>query len=120
MSLRIITGRAGSGKTAFMHKEIVEDLLTNPLGDQLYIIVPDQMTFTTEYELTNNYDVNGIMRAQVITFKRLAWFVMQQMGGITKERIDSTGYRMLIRRILEEHKEDFLLFRQAAGKRGFT
>ncbi len=120
MSLRVISGRAGTGKTAFVHKEIVEDLKENPLGSPIFIIVPDQMTFSTEYELTNHYGLDGIMRAQVMTFKRLAWFVLQSEGGITKERIDGTGYRMLIRRILEEHKEEFLLFRQAAGKRGFT
>lgn len=103
-----------------MHKELVDDLQNNPLGPPVFIIVPDQMTFSTEYALTNNYGVDGIMRAQVMTFKRLAWFVLQQMGGIAHERVDSTGYRMLIRRILEEHKEEFQLFRQAAGKRGFT
>ena len=120
MSLRIISGRAGSGKTTVIHQEIVDDLKHNPLGYPIYVIVPDQMSFKTEYELTNNYDVRGIMRAQVLTFKRLAWFILQETGGIAKERIDYFGYRMLLRRILEEHKEEFELFRQAAGKRGFT
>lgn len=120
MTLRVISGRAGTGKTAFIHHEIVEDLKTNVLGPQIFILVPDQMTFSTEYELTNNYDIEGMMRAQVMTFKRLAWFVLQKEGGIARERIDGTGYRMLLRRILDEHKEEFLLFKQAAGKRGFT
>ena len=120
LSLRIISGRAGSGKTTMIHEEIVEDLQNNPLGPPIFIIVPDQMTFSTEYQLTNNYGIEGIMRAQVMTFKRLAWFILQEMGGIARERVDSAGYRMLIRRILDEHKEEFQLFRQAAGKRGFT
>ena len=120
MSLRIISGRAGTGKTTFIQKEIVDDLKGNPLGHPIFLIVPDQVSFTTELELTNKYDIRGIMRAQVLTFKRLAWFVLQETGGIAKERIDSFGYRMLLRRILEEHKEEFKLFRQAAGKRGFT
>lgn len=120
MSLRIISGRAGTGKTTFIHEEIVQDLKNNPLGNPIFLIVPDQVSFTTEFEMTNNYDIRGIMRAQVLTFKRLAWFILQETGGIAKERIDSFGYRMLLRRILEEHKEEFKLFRQAAGKRGFT
>lgn len=120
MSLRVISGRAGTGKTTFIHEEIVADLQANPLGAPIYMIVPDQMSFSTEYELTNNYEIDGMMRAQVMTFKRLAWFVLQQMGGIARERVDGTGYRMLIRRILDEHKEEFQLFKQAAGKRGFT
>ncbi|WP_431029218.1 helicase-exonuclease AddAB subunit AddB [Lysinibacillus sp. LZ02] len=120
MSLRIISGRAGVGKTTVIHQEIIDDLKQHPLGHPIFIIVPDQMSFTTEHDLTNKYDVRGIMRAQVLTFKRLAWFILQETGGIAKERIDSFGYRMLLRRILEEHKEEFQLFRQAAGKRGFT
>ena len=120
MTLRVISGRAGTGKTRLIHKEIVDDLTSNPLGPPIFILVPDQMTFSTEYELTNNYGIDGMMRAQVMTFKRLAWFVLQKEGGIAREQIDGTGYRMLLRRILEEHKEEFLLFKQAAGKRGFT
>ncbi|MEK4228471.1 helicase-exonuclease AddAB subunit AddB [Solibacillus sp. FSL H8-0538] len=120
MSLRIISGRAGTGKTTKIHREIIDDLQDHPLGPPIFIIVPDQMSFTTEYELTNKYDVQGIMRAQVMTFKRLAWYVLQETGGIARDKLDSVGYRMLIRRVLEEHKEEFQLFRQAAGKRGFT
>ena len=120
MSLRLITGRAGTGKSTFIHKEIVDDLIQNPLGDPIFIIVPDQMTFQTEYELTNLYGLKGIMRAQVLTFKRLAWFVLQETGGISKDKVDAVGYRMLLRRILEEHKEEFELFKNAAGKTGFT
>lgn len=120
MSLRIVSGRAGTGKTTFIQEEIVRDLKQHPLGHRIFLIVPDQVSFTTEFEMTNNYDIRGIMRAQVLTFKRLAWFVLQETGGIAKDRIDSFGYRMLLRRILEEHKEEFKLFRQAAGKRGFT
>lgn len=120
MTLRVISGRAGTGKSTFIQKEIVDDLKTNALGHPIFILVPDQMTFSTEYELTNHYEIEGLMRAQVMTFKRLAWFVLQNEGGIARERIDNTGYRMLLRRILEEHQEEFLLFKQAAGKRGFT
>ena len=120
MTLRVISGRAGTGKTTFIHREIVDELKANPFGAPIFILVPDQMTFSTEYELTNHYGIEGMMRAQVMSFKRLAWFVLQNEGGITKERIDNTGYRMLLRRILEEHQEEFLLFKQAAGKRGFT
>ena len=120
MSLRVISGRAGAGKTSTIHKEIVKELKKDPLGAPIYIIVPDQMSFSTEYDLTNNYEISGIMRAQVMTFKRLAWYVLQETGGIAKDRIDKIGYQMLIRRLLMEHKDRFSLFRQAADKRGFT
>ena len=120
MSLRIISGRAGTGKSTFIHEEIVEQLKSDPLGNPIFIIVPDQMSYSTEYELTNGHGLNGLIRAQVMTFKRLAWLVLQETGGIAREEVNGYGYRMLIRKLLEEQKSDFSLFRQAAGKRGFT
>ncbi|HWL13803.1 MAG TPA: helicase-exonuclease AddAB subunit AddB [Ureibacillus sp.] len=120
MSLRVISGRAGTGKSTLIHQEIVKELKERPLGAPIYLIVPDQMSYQAEYMLTNQYDIKGIIRAQVMTFKRLAWYVLQETGGIAKEQIDKIGYRMLIRRLLTENKEQFSLFRQAADKRGFT
>ncbi|RHW39886.1 helicase-exonuclease AddAB subunit AddB [Lysinibacillus yapensis] len=120
MSLRVISGRAGTGKSTLIHKEIVKELKERPLGAPIYLIVPDQMSFQAEHMLTNDYGVTGIIRAQVMTFKRLAWYILQETGGIAKEQLDQIGYRMLIRRLLLEHKEELSLFRQAADKRGFT
>ncbi|MFK5710051.1 helicase-exonuclease AddAB subunit AddB [Lysinibacillus boronitolerans] len=120
MALRIVSGRSGTGKSAFIHQEIVEQLKTDPLGHPIFIIVPDQMSYSTEYELTNKHGLQGLIRAQVMTFKRLAWLVLQETGGIARKEVNGYGYRMLIRKLLEEQKSEFSLFRQAAGKRGFT
>lgn len=120
MSLRIISGRAGVGKSSLIHHEIVEASKVNPFGAPIFLIVPDQMSFQAEQMLTSRYDIRGIIRAQVLTFKRLAWYVLQETGGIAKDKIDKIGYRMLIRRLLEEKKDEFSLFKQAADKRGFT
>lgn len=120
MSLRLVTGRAGAGKSAFMKKEIVQASADNPLGTSVFLIVPDQMSFSSEYALTTTDDLHGLIRAQVTTFKRLAWRVLQETGGISRQEINGFGYRMLIRRLLEEHQDEFSLFRRAANKRGFT
>ena len=120
MSLRIVYGRAGSGKTRFVQEEIVDELKRQADGDPIFLIVPDQMSFSTEYRLSAAYGMNGMIRAQAVTFKRLAWRVLQEVGGISRKEVDTFGYRMLIRSLLEEHREEFQLFRRAAGKRGFT
>lgn len=120
MTLRIISGRAGSGKSQLIQQEIVKQCQEQPLGTPIFIIVPDQMSYTTEYDLMNRHGMSGLIRAQVLTFKRLAWYVLQETGGIARREINGVGYKMLIRQLLDEHKEQFSLFRQAAGKRGFT
>ncbi|MGG0658260.1 helicase-exonuclease AddAB subunit AddB [Rummeliibacillus pycnus] len=120
MSLRIVTGRSGTGKTTLIQKEIVAEVEKQPIGSPIFLIVPDQMSFSAEYDMTHDYDVKGLIRAQVTTFKRLAWRVLQETGGISRKEVNGFAYRMLIRKLLENHKEEFALFRKSADKRGFT
>ena len=120
MSLRFITGRSGSGKTTFIEREIAEELERDPMGAPVFVIVPDQMSFSMEHSLSVNFGLKGIIRAQVLTFKRLAWRVLQETGGITRKEVDGFGYRMLVRSVLEDNRDEFKLFSQAASKRGFT
>ncbi|WP_017381563.1 helicase-exonuclease AddAB subunit AddB [Paenisporosarcina sp. TG-14] len=120
MSLRLITGRAGVGKSELIRDEVAQASTNNPLGAPIFFVVPDQMSFSTESALSTTGQVNGIIRTQVTTFKRLAWRVLQETGGISRQEVSGFGYRMLIRRLLEEHKEELSLFKQAASKRGFT
>ena len=120
MTLHVIKGRSGSGKTKWLQQAVTNELTRAPLGDEIFVIVPDQMSYATEYNLTSNEHVQGLVRAQVLTFKRLAWYLLQQIGGVAREHVSGYGYRMLIRQLLLTHKEEFSLFRQAAGKRGFT
>ncbi|AYC28994.1 helicase-exonuclease AddAB subunit AddB [Paenisporosarcina cavernae] len=120
MTLRLVTGRAGAGKSSFIRQEIAERCQVDPLGKAIFLIVPDQMTFTAEKSLSTSRGMHGIVRAQVSTFKRLAWRILQEVGGISKQEVSGYGYRMLLRKILEENRESLSLFRLAATKRGFT
>lgn len=120
MALTIISGRAGTGKTKCIHDEVVKSLKKDPMGAPIFLIVPDQMSFSTEYELTTKQGIVGMIRAQGTTFKRLAWRVLSEVGGISREEINGFGYRMLIRNVLLENQDELSLFKKAAGKRGFT
>ncbi|MFC4353612.1 helicase-exonuclease AddAB subunit AddB [Chryseomicrobium palamuruense] len=120
MGVRFITGRTGTGKTTTIFNEISSRTERDPLGSPLFYLVPDQMSFTAEWHLSNYGQGSGLIRGQVTTFKRLAWRVLQESGGITREEVNGIGYRMLIRSLLREQKDDFILFQRAATKRGFT
>src|SRR5690606_41160270 len=64
--------------------------------------------------------LTGMIRTQVFSFTRLAWRVLQETGGASRKHISSTGLNMLIRKIIEDHKDDLRLFRKAADKSGFV
>lgn len=119
VSLRIINGRANQNKSEFILDEIKEKLQEDPLGKPIFYIVPEQMTFQQEYALFEDEKINGSIRAQVVSFSRLAWRVLQETGGSTKQFISSTGIQMMLKKVMEQRKEPFLMFQKASDKHGF-
>jgi ATP-dependent helicase/nuclease subunit B len=119
MSVRFIIGRSGSGKTSQCLDEITAKLLENPEGSSILYIVPEQMTFMSDYQLIHKQGLGGMIRAQVFSFTRLAWRILQETGGISRYHLNSTGISMLIQKIIEEKKEEFHLFGKTADKAGF-
>lgn len=99
--------------------EIKTKLQQNPQGSPIIYLVPDQMTFQQEYALLNDRQLNGSIRAQVYSFSRLAWRVMQQTGGATKEFITSTGIQMMLRKIIDQRTSEWKVFQKAVEKQGF-
>ncbi len=119
MSLRFILGRAGTGKTSECLNQIREKLKKNPTGSPIVYLVPDQMTFQSEYDLINTPGLGGMMRAQVFSFTRLAWRVLQETGGMSRYHLNNVGMNMMIRKILEQRKQELKVFSKAAEKNGF-
>ncbi|WP_085992771.1 helicase-exonuclease AddAB subunit AddB [Oceanobacillus senegalensis] len=119
MGLRFILGRSGTGKSGRVLDEIKEKQLQSPLGKSIFYIVPDQMTFQQEYTLFNDQEIQGSIRAQVVSFSRLAWRILQETGGATKQFISSVGIQMMLRKIIEERQGDWKTFNKVLEKQGF-
>ena len=82
MSLRIIYGRAGSGKSQFCFKEI------NSIQDENnFMITPEQFSFTAEQKLLETLEKGSSLNSEVITFGRLANRVLKEIGGVTSNII---------------------------------
>ncbi|WP_353856184.1 helicase-exonuclease AddAB subunit AddB [Bacillus sp. Bos-x628] len=120
MEIQFLAGRSGSGKTTAIVEEIKEQLRLDPLGHPIIFLVPDQMTFLMEYELAKTSEAGGMIRAKVFSFTRLAWSILQQTGGANRQFVTSTGIQMLLRKVIEEHKESFKVFKKASDKPGFV
>src|SRR5690625_3337529 len=103
MQLRFILGRAGTQKSDYILDEIKQQLLEDPLGPPIYYIVPEQMTFQQEYKLFSDPKIQGSIRTQIFSFSRLAWRVLQETGGGTRQYISSIGIQMMLRKIVEEY-----------------
>jgi ATP-dependent helicase/nuclease subunit B len=118
MALRLITGRSGSGKTRYCLDEIRNKLQQDPLGSPLILLVPEQATFQAEYAMVTTPGLDGFMRAQVLSFRRLAFRVMQETGGSAIVPIHDNGKAMLLHKVLEARRESLRLFRGGKAENG--
>lgn len=101
MSLRLIYGRSGTGKSQYCFKEISKRIEQ----EQIYIITPEQFSFTAEKKLLDSLMTKAVIHAEVLTFHRMAYRVMQEVGGVTKVNLSKSGKAMLIYRILSKQKK---------------
>lgn len=119
MSLRLIIGRAGSGKTHTCLEEIRQELFRSPQGEALIFLVPEQATFQMEMALASTPGLSGTMRAQVLSFRRLAWRVLQEVGGASRRHIGEIGKKMVLRDIVQSNAGQLAAFHKSARQPGF-
>ncbi|GAA5416674.1 ATP-dependent helicase/deoxyribonuclease subunit B [Paraliobacillus ryukyuensis] len=119
MGVHFILGNATISKSDVCLTQIKDKLKQEPQGKAIIYLVPDQMTFQQEYALLHGTEVHGSIRAQVLSFSRLAWRVFQETGGATKQFISSTGVQMMLRKIIEERTTDWKMFQKSLEKQGF-
>ena len=100
MGLRIIYGKAGTGKSQYIYKEINETIKTEK--NKKYIITPEQFSFTAEQKLMENE--KAVIGTEVITFNRLVYRVINEIGGVINTQLTKCGKAMLIYSILQEQK----------------
>ncbi|HLS20764.1 MAG TPA: helicase-exonuclease AddAB subunit AddB [Bacillota bacterium] len=119
MGLRFLFGRAGTKKDTFILEEIKRQLIEQPIGPPIFYMVPEQMTFQQEYNLFKDPAVQGSIRAQVMSFSRLGWRVLQETGGGTRRFISSVGIQTMLRKIIDERTGNWQIFQSALEKQGF-
>jgi ATP-dependent helicase/nuclease subunit B len=108
MSLRIIAGRANTGKSSYIYDEIIR--AAEETKDKLLLLVPELMTYQAESEIIQKYDLAGIIKVEVLSFKRLENKVLEEVGGLRLPDMSVFGKIMLLKQIFEENKDKLKIF----------
>ena len=103
MGLRVIHGRAGTGKSEYCYNEISEKVKEN---NKILVITPEQFSFTAEKKLMDALKTEAVLNAEVVTFSRMAYRVINEIGGRTETNLSKCGKIMLIYSILNNCKKD--------------
>ena len=105
--LRLIYGKSGSGKSSFCFSEISK-LIEEGKANKIYIITPEQFSFTAERKLMDEMEKIGcgaVISAEVLTLSRMAYRVMQEVGG-GLESLSKCGKAMLVYSILSNNQKN--------------
>jgi ATP-dependent helicase/nuclease subunit B len=119
MTVRYILGRAGSGKTNRMLAEIKHALQSSG-PEHLLLLVPEQFTLQAERDLLQKLQLPGIIRAEVMSFTRLAARVLDQVGGKIRTVLTEQGKNMVLRKIIDESGRELTIYQAASSQPGFT
>ena len=99
---KIVYGRSGSGKTTYIFEKIKEKIKDN---NKIFIIVPEQFSFSAEKHLLNCIDENSSINAEVLTLSRMATRVIEETKGKLERHLSKVGKAMILYDVLERQKD---------------
>lgn len=118
MSIKILYGPSGHGKTEYVYSDIVKEACANP--DKKYVfIVPEQSSLQAQKRVVRMHPSHGVFNIDVLTFGRLCYRVFEELQIELKETIDDTGKNLIVRKILNNIKSDFRIIK-AGRRQGFV
>ncbi len=112
MSLRLIYGKIGSGKTSFCIKEALES------GKHIYFITPEQFTFTAEKRICELVNVHGLGGVEVLSLKRLASRFLSEVEGAALPRLDSRTKTILLHKIIVDNASKLTVLKGLSKEQG--
>ncbi len=120
MQACFLLGPAGSGKTFRCLAEIRAALQRDPGGPPLVLLAPKQATFQLERQLLATGELAGYDRLNILSFDRLAKFILETLHLPPPRLISDEGRIMVLRALLRRHEPELKLFRSSAGRTGFA
>ena len=95
---------AEHGKSSYIYREIAEQIEKG--NTKIYIITPEQFSFTAENKLLAEVKEGAVLHAEVLTFARMAYRIMQETGGANDTTLSQVGKSMLVDAILRKQKKN--------------
>ena len=120
MQATFLLGPAGSGKTHRCLAEIRAGLLESPEGPPLVLLAPKQATFQLERQLLDDslwprlQPLPGYTRLQILSFERLAEFVLAELSPSQPKLLEEEGRVMVLRALLARKQTCLRIFRATA------
>ncbi len=119
MSLQFILGGSGAGKSHYLYNRVIEESMLEEENRYL-VLVPEQFTMETQKDFVTMHPRHGILNIDVLSFMRLAYRVLEETGKGKEPILEDIGKTMVLRRVLEERKDELVYFKSNIRKPGFV
>ena len=119
LALQFILGGSASGKSYKAYSKIISEAAKDRNAG-FFVIVPEQFTMQTQRDLVMMSEKKGISNIDVLSFMRLAYRVFEEVGEPDRLTLEDTGKNMVIRKLLNEKKDELVYYGHARNKQGFT
>lgn len=117
MSLQFVLGSSGSGKSHNLFQYVIEEAGKHPEKNYL-VIVPEQFTMQTQKELVALSPYHGIMNIDILSFQRLAYRVLQEVGGENRPILEEIGKTLVLQRVIQEQEKKLGVLAASLKKQG--
>ena len=98
MPLKFVFGPSGSGKSTYLYQHVIEESEKNP-QENFIVLVPEQFTMQTQRQLVDLSENKAIMNIDVLSFKRLAYRVFDELGITNLTVLEETGKNLVLRKL---------------------
>lgn len=109
MSLQLILGSSGSGKSRCLYEKLIQESIDNPKKNFI-LIVPEQFSMQTQKDIVELHPKHGVMNIDIVSFGRLSYRVFEEVGALQLPVLDDTGKNLLLRKVLENKREELKLY----------
>ncbi len=91
--MKLIYGRAGTGKTEYIFNDIKNKIASE---EKIYIITPEQFSYTAEKRLLDTLGDGAVLQVEVLSFERMAYRVINETIPNIDFKIEKSGKSMII------------------------
>ena len=119
MGVQFVLGPAGSGKTEYIIKKLIDESMEHVDLNYLYI-VPEQFSMEAQRDIVTRHPRHGSMNIDAIGLNRLAYRVFDELSMNPGQVLEDLGKSMLVKKILMDNKQDLLVYGSYMDKMGFV
>lgn len=123
MGVELVLGSSGAGKTHYIYDKITD----SDVKERFFAVVPEQYTMETQKKIVSmcrkkggSELAAGSLNIDIVSFNRLAVRLFEETGAAPGDILDDTGKVMVLRKVMEQEKDNLSIFKSKISYAGFV